>query len=301
MMHLDAAAVYANASRNTLRQSRLVNPYAGNSCPPVGPPSPAPPPGQCVGGWPKFDSQAALQGNAGWSKYFQALYGEIPGDSWLYPLCLGDFWMFHTNLMQSSGVTGVPQSVGDCPTNRGQTPGQYYWRMSGMQPPNVAWSWHPLPHIAFPDNQWVEVIHKKLYIGDEQSGSWFFYARGGGIWFNLGKTIAFQDHGGAYRHFGTKKNPGTARAAANAGYDSLQFLHHSDVEFRRCRDRPGQGSMNYEFVSTKLIGKYACASSDGKSNLIRAGWMGNKACICDNSQAYINCQGTPQYSGEVVL
>jgi hypothetical protein len=149
-----------------------------NNCPPIpGPPGPPAPPGACVGGWPKFNTQADLQADLGWAKYFQAVYGQVPSDPSFYPLCLGDLWMFHTNTMQDSGVTGVPPLHGPCPGNNAKIPGRYYGHMSGLQPPNVAWSWHPLPHVAFPSNTWVEVIHRK-FVKDEHSGAWFFYARG---------------------------------------------------------------------------------------------------------------------------
>jgi len=293
-----SAVATSFASSNTSGVA-IGQPQVPYSCPPIGP-APAPG-GPCVGGWPKFDSQAQLQANTWGSCYFKQVYGYVPDDaSGFYPLCLGELWMFYTDVMQSCGVTGVPQSVGECPTNRGKTPGQYYQHMSGLQPNNVAWSWHPLPHVAIPDNTWVEVIHRK-FVKDEHAGAWFFYARGGGIWFNMGKTISFQDHGGAYRYFktGDKSNQEICKRGAAQGYDSIQFLFHSDAEFKRCRERPGQASMNYELVSTKLEGMYSCASQDGKSDLLRVGFH-SKTCICDNSQEHLNCAGVPQLKEFVV-
>ena len=74
-------------------------------------------------------------------------------------------------------------------------------------------------------------------------------------------------------------------------YDSVQFLAHTDCEFKACNKNKGTAFMNYEIVSTKLKGMYACTSSDGKSSLIRTGWQGANACVCDNSQNDLNCQG----------
>lgn len=266
-----------------------------NSCPP----KPGEKPGVCVNGWPTFPSLAALQNNA-WGNYFKTVYGAIPTDPSFYPLCLGDLWMFYTTVMTSSKVAGVPKSVGTCPSKGGKTAGEYYAKNNQFSPPGVAWSWHPLPHVAFKANTWVEVIHMQ-FVSDEHFGAWFFYARGGGIWFNLGKTFAVTDHADAYKKLGAHNNEDMCKKGAAAGWDSIQFLAHSDGEFG-CRANPGQASMNYELVSTKLKGMYPCASADGKSPLLKAGWH-SKPCVCSNSAAkFLNCQGVPTFAvNETIL
>ena len=51
-----------------------------------------------------------------------------------------------------------------------------------------------------------------------------------------------------------------------------------------------KGVMNYEIVSTRLVGAYACTSVDGKSPLLRSGWMASNNCTCSNkASAFINC------------
>lgn len=232
-----------------------------------------------------------------WGNYFKTVYGETPG--FTYPLCLGDLWMFYTTVMTSAKVTGVPKTVGNCPTNGGQTAGQYYVGNNKFSPPGVAWSWHPLPLVAFKDNTWVEVIHMK-FVSDEHYGAWFFYARGGGIWYNMGKTIAFTDHGNAYKKFGAHGNEDMCKKGASAGYDTIQFLAHSDGEFQ-CRGNKGTPTLNYELVSTKLKGMYACASSDGKSNLLRSGWMGSKPCVCNEKVGKLNCAGVPTFDETLIF
>ena len=113
----------------------------------------------------------------------------------------------------------------------------------------------------------------------------------------MGKTWSGLDHGDAYKFFGVSErgaNGGPANehmceAAAKKGYDSIQFIAHNT--WSKC---PNCGhTMNYELVSTKLKGMYACTSSDGKTNLIRKGWMGADPCVCDESKGYINCEGVP--------
>ena len=76
-------------------------------------------------------------------------------------------------------------------------------------------------------------------------------------------------------------------------YDSVQFLSHTDCEFKRCNSQQGTKYMNYEIVSTKLKGMYSCTSSNGDSDLIRTGWQGASTCVCNNAQNDLNCQGIP--------
>ena len=83
------------------------------------------------------------------------------------------------------------------------------------------------------------------------------------------------------------------KKGAAKGYDSIQFLAHSDCEFKQCAAKPGDRYPNYEIVSTKLKGMYSCTSADGKSNLIRSGWQGANPCTCNNAQNNLNCQGVP--------
>ena len=59
-----------------------------------------------------------------------------------------------------------------------------------------------------------------------------------------------------------------------------------------CKGTPSDmaGVMNYEIVSTRLVGATACTSPDGRSARLRSGWMASKNCTCDNkASAYINC------------
>lgn len=131
------------------------------------------------------------------------------------------------------------------------------------------------------------------FVGDEHVGAWFFYARGSGIWFNTGKTIHFVDHGDAYKMFKANGNEDMSAKAAAAGYDSVQFLAHSDCEFKQCRTNKGTATLNYEIVATKLKGMYSCTSQSGTSSLVRSGWQGANSCTCDNSQNDVNCKGVP--------
>ena len=123
-----------------------------------------------------------------------------------------------------------------------------------------------------------------------------------GHWFNLGKTIAFTSHSRAYEYFNfsaaggwpknltnvTTANEWMCVLAARQGYDSIQFLVDPSVP-RDCGWNKHYLNLGYEIVSTRLVGKHACASESGMSPLIRSGWQGSNNCTCDNNIPRLNC------------
>ena len=191
-------------------------------------------------------------------------------------------------------MTDIPKSVGKCP--KANPEGQFYQENNQLSPPNTMWSWHPLPYSGL--SGMVEVIHRKDPWGDEHSGAWFFYAKGSGIWFDIGKTKVFTDHGDGYKFFNAKGgNEDMCTKAAKQGYDSIQFLAHSDGgDYGDCRKNKGTPYLNIEIVATKLVGENTCASNNGKSPLLKTGWKGSKGtCQCDNGKDNLNCAGVPEW------
>lgn len=250
----------------------------------------------CLGGWPSFHSAAHLSAHPAWASYITKVYGSVPSDASAYPWCMGDMWMFDTGAVLAAGISDFPQSIGMCPTSVGATEGQQYKQNSRIQPLNVTWSWHPSPYSAFAPESWIEVLHQGGF-EDEDVGAWFLYAKGSGVWFNVGNTISFGDHEEAYEHFGvmgverSSRNQAMSANASLAGYDSIQFLQHTcSMMYGDCLNRSsGFLYFNIEIVSTKLTGSYACTSSTGRSPLIRAGWRAALPCTCDNTKDYLNC------------
>merc|ERR1712000_213201 len=112
---------------------------------------------------------------------------------------------------------------------------------------------------------------------DERIGAWFLYAKGSGMWINLGRTIAFSggdyyDHHEAEKFFNVTPDNSArhlrpdevmSRNAAAAGYDSIQMLRGWP---EKCKGTPSDmgGVMNYEIVSTRLVGATPCTSADGR-------------------------------------
>ena len=60
-------------------------------------------------------------------------------------------------------------------------------------------------------------MHERDPFGDEHNGAWYLYAKGSGVWYNIGKTISFPEHADAYAHFNAFDNEAMSRAAAAAG------------------------------------------------------------------------------------
>lgn len=135
---------------------------------------------------------------------------------------------------------------------------------------------------------------------------WFAMSAGTGVWFNLGRTISFNEHGDAFAHFdiaGAEENQLAPRARA-AGYDTVQFLK-GDSSVTPCCTKLGLGALCQgftEFVSTRLNGTFPCGGDDSQS-FFRAGWNATRPCECseanvgptadptDASANYINCKG----------
>ena len=94
--------------------------------------------------------------------------------------------------------------------------------------------------------------HPAARFGDETHGAWLLYTPGSGIYFNLGRTIAFAEHEDAYDHFQISGvpdyNSAMSAAAAAQGYDSVQFLSHVDHVSYQC-DTKNTGRPGFEVPS----------------------------------------------------
>ena len=263
----------------------------------------------CLGGWPEFRTAATLVGP--WAAYIRAIYGTRPMLAAAYPLCIGDLWMLYSHGLEAARIgSSLPGSLEQCPRDDGSVAGQRYEVNSKLSPPNVSWAWHPRPDGFTPldADDWVEVLHKGG-IEDEHVGAWFLSARGSGIWLNVGRTIAFDDHADGWQHFGVANLTGGFKArneamcanASAAGYDTLQFVRHTCMMmYSDCLNMstPNLTYFNLEVVSTKLVGIYPCASPDGKTPLLRTGWPqeadGGAPCTCDNNVSmHLHCAEVP--------
>ena len=110
-----------------------------------------------------------------------------------------------------------------------------------------------------------------------------------GVWYNIGKSLTFADHGAAYHHFNAFNNEAMCRAAAAAGFDTIQFTAHPDHTNYPCDTAGHYPYMNVEIVAVKLQGTYACGSNAIPDfNVLRSGWA-DQPCACDNTIRFSNC------------
>jgi len=253
--------------------------------------APAPIPTQ--NGWPTFTSLAALQADS-WGKYYKKVYGSLPTS---FPVNTVDMWMVYDVEIVQAGIANAPKTVGTCPEANPPL-GQRYNVNNLYSPSFISWLWHPYPYQKLAANSWQEVLHEADPWGDEHFGAWFVYAPGSGIYFHLGNTIAFQEHLGAFKHFnvtGGDLNEEMCKAASSQGYNSVQFLAHVDHSNYQCdtqnSGRAGLVYMGVEIVAVENVGTYACTTEQGAPSTIKAGWQASRACVCDNRQQYLNCQG----------
>jgi hypothetical protein len=225
-----------------------------------------------------------------------SIYGELPR---AFPVKTEDLWLLYDVQLLNAKVKQVPASVGTCPTAN-PPKGQRYNVNNVYAAPFNSWVWHPYPYQQLPANSWQEVQHQADPFGDEHFGAWFVYAPGSGIYFNLGKTVAFSEHLDAYTHFAIKSgdaNEEVSKAAVADGYDSIQFLAHVDHVNYQCDSHntghAGLAYMGVEIVAVKFVGTFACGSSSGAPSNVRSGWEASRQCHCDNSKQILNCKGVP--------
>jgi len=173
----------------------------------------------------------------------------------------------------------------------------------------------PAGYPFFADNEWIEVLHQKDPWHDEAQGMWLLYAKGSGIWFNVGKSLRVADHSDAYQSLSNLQIPTLtlgdveedgggrkltadellSQAACANGITSVQFNNHPDNgNYPVCQEKRTYPSrietpMNIEILATCFSGTYACGvAGDGRGNPFKAGWH-NKPCHCTNDADVLNC------------
>ena len=138
-------------------------------------------------------------------------------------------------------------------------------------------------YSGLPSHTKAEVTHR---VGDlTNSGMWFYWARGSGVYFDLGRTRVFRDH----EAMATTCNLTsweddvalTSCGRERLGLDSIQFTHHNEQIFK------------YEILSTQI---YRGTQTNGcpdkqHAGLFSKGWDGVLPCVCDPTQAALNCNG----------
>lgn len=195
-------------------------------------------------------------------------------------------FLYFSKIPASVRVPRNTRAYRGCP----QVENQLYTDMPGPHnPPDSLYIYKPPPYPALAPHTWVEVAH--CIQETEAVGCWFYYLPGTGIYFNLGKTIAFADHRDAALFFLGEQCPDTECSAdiftkmfteaKNQGFDSVQFLRHDDM---RC------GNTAVEIVHVRGRGSDTCC---GDASAFRTGWKAKyPSCHCDSTLACLNCAVT---------
>jgi len=232
-----------------------------------------------------------------WSQYFVSVYGFVPRFS--YPFCVGDFWQFYDDLISATGAS-APAIAGNCPSSHAPE-GQRYVKNNMYQPAGVSFSWHAPPYAAFTQGTWAEVSHMQDPFEDEHYGMWLLWAKGSGVWFNVGNSKSFGEHSEGYTYFSAGGNEDMCQKAAAQGYDSIQFVSHRDHVNYPCDTSVGSAYMGLEIVAVKLTGTYTCGAQGGAPPTIRSGWQGSMPCQCDSSKKTLNCGVFVSEAGAAVV
>lgn len=230
-------------------------------------------------------------------KYLCRVYGKNTFTNQDFPLSFFDFQIFYTDILEECDID-VPSYTKKCPSKLLKN-GILYNMSGSHDPQNTLWITEPssfIKNTEFPSNTKIEVTHcsdDKEVQDNEKKGSWMYYAKGSGIYFDLGNTIAFDNHNDAVNFF--LKNDGDycwntecvkyfekmISKAKDIGYDSIQFLSHSDM---RC------GYIAHEIIDVNGIGIYSCPSEDSSTKF----YMGYKGRVslrgCDATKPCLNTE-----------
>jgi hypothetical protein len=172
--------------------------------------------------------------------YFKLLYGkDTPSQTRVNFLSLD---ILYEDILKKAGIKY--ESIGStcCPTKNYHI---FKWMgccYGSFDPKDTVWIYHKPPYKAVTSNTWIEVTHclgVRVSV-NEQVGAWYYVARGSNTFVNTGVTIAFVDHIDAVKYFlnidcediREECNQYFTRfieVARNNGYDTIQFLGHTDM------------------------------------------------------------------------
>jgi len=284
-----------------------------------------------------------------WKEYIDIVYG-IETIQNNYPIYISKFIFFYTSILPKRvlKILKDTNSVNEYPVLEGT----FFSNMNEIfNVPNGLWSYiypistlpssfpldfsstekHPKPPFpysnGFESNQWIEVTH----CGRDDAGTWFYFARGSGNWYNLGKTIIFDDHIDAVCYFtGMNKyeiiqSSDTAFCAAGV-YDKLLYKYaygkYDSLQFRYRYENnlviPENGKFKYEIMDCRVkpeTKQTPCVNTLAELKpYIKTGWwtyefpkegqppldcVCNEKRLCDECQICLNCRKI-QYSNKKI-
>lgn len=196
---------------------------------------------------PKFNSRDELGKSPSWSKYLSQLYGTelIDVD---FPLDLASFDIFYPEYLDAAGLVDYPRQQSDGVKVLNYTYIREQKERMGLNfvsmkagdvfqtPANGCW---PFPgkairvyrpkHRIIKNSSKVEVVHGQCQDGRLEPHYWMYALRGSGIFYDVGRTVAFPIHV-------------PMDTLDNGRYDSVQFFNFSE-----------HGFFKYEVVDLRTI------------------------------------------------
>ena len=247
-----------------------------------------------------------------WDHYLARVYGELPS----YPVALSSFgWFYHHGLPitvepawfapRCASLPGVAWTgtagcgFGGRGLPESQPPlreaGFFVQRYDRKRPEAFAEA------RGFANDTWVEVMRTFMdRKSTESSGSWYWHAKGSGVWLNLGRTLVEHDVAArGERHYFFEHGGTRARHLALMGFDSVQF-----PVLAGSRTFIGKPVENNRFEIVALHRYRGPGVSGTCADSYRGGWAHGRPCNCSTKldrsgkdSGVVNCGGAPRGHG----
>jgi len=247
--------------------------------------------------FPIISSLEELKNNM-WYDYIDAVYGiETIGDN--YPIEINRFVFLYTKYLPDKVMQSIKDEIKEEPCIYGDFysslnqcfeycdslhvyiyPVTVPFYITSSNRPQNPYFQHAQ---GFASHSWVEVIHCCCDLF--QNGYWFYVGTGSGIWYNVGKTIVFEDHVQAYCYFynidfttlsqdeyntiENKADKENYLRARQDGYDSIQYLYRLEWSDTRSIYKTEIQDLRHERDNLKTFDP---CPDDFLSPFLRTGW-----------------------------
>ena len=223
-----------------------------------------------------------------WDAYLRNVYG----DGVAYPVDLSTFsWLYHEKLPLAR-VEPDRLNIGCAPRHMHAWRGYNHAESLRPAPPGfwVQQSSPSRPARALPGHSWAEVMRATppgWKHSDERFGTWFWEARGSGVWLQLGRTKVLT----------TRVEGGWPAALAATPQTLRPWLRGVDTV--QCPDSaavfPVMPNSRFEIVvlpvrTSDVITRGLPQLPPQKCHIqYRTGWAHDRPCVCDEAASFLRC------------
>jgi hypothetical protein len=267
---------------------------------------------------PYFYSPHQLNQWPEWANYLSKVYGT---DTLRFPIDLRGLVFLHDDWLPKDFASEIEPWVATAPTVFGNFMHLHFGQSARFLAMHIFGSYSSPVRldysefrknlgpfaVAFPsgiaNHTKVEVVHECCDGPNE--GLWMYLMPGSGVFFDLGKTIVFEQHGAACEYFGKLSGAFTTcpwiccapmnefvwREARKQGYDSVQYMDTwmggSDTSSYEVVDLASTLDQAAKSVATPA--RKHCFGDESASRYTR-GWSGQQACKCVTGAAWMECE-----------